>query len=90
MATPRPVCAACGGPVAEAAFGPEGVVYASTVVRIAVGDRKPPYALAYVDLDGGPRVLAHVDGTEVVAPEVGSRVRLVTPRDGDVLVEVVA
>lgn len=90
MATSRPVCAACGGPVAEAAFGPAGSVYASTVVRIAVGDRTPPYALAYVDLDDGPRVLAHVAGEDAVAPPVASRVRLVAPRDGDLVVEVVA
>ncbi|ANH37607.1 hypothetical protein I601_1165 [Nocardioides dokdonensis FR1436] len=90
MATPRPVCAACGGQVEEAGFGPTGTVYASTVVRIAVGDRTPPYALAYVDLDDGPRILAHVAGAEVSAPAVESRVRLLAPRDGDVVVEVVA
>lgn len=93
MATSRPVCAACGGPVDEARFGPDGVVWSSTVVRIAVGDRTPPYTLAYVDLDGGPRVLAHVvgeDGTAPEAPIVGSRVRLSAPRDGDITVEVLA
>ena len=90
MATPRPVCAACGGPVEEAGFGPGGTVYASTVVRIAVGDRTPPYALAYVDLDEGPRILAHVAGEQPSAPAVASRVRLGEPRDGDVVVEVVA
>ena len=90
MATPRPVCAACGGPVTEARFGPDGVVYSSTVVRIAVGDRTPPYALAYVDLDDGPRILAHVAGGEATAPKVASRVRLTKPTSGDVVVEVVA
>lgn len=89
MPTPRPVCAACSGPVAEATFGPLGVVWSSTVVRIPVGERKPPYALAYVDLDDGPRILAHVLGEPVAAP-VGSKVRLVAPVDGDVVVEVVA
>ncbi|MBC9734312.1 OB-fold domain-containing protein [Nocardioides sp. zg-578] len=89
MPTPRPVCAACAGPVAEARFGPRGVVWSSTVVRIPVGDRTPPYALAYVDLDEGPRILAHVAG-EPVAAAVGSTVRLVAPVDGDVVVEVVA
>lgn len=89
MATPRPRCAACGGQVEQADFGPAGTVYASTVVRITVGDRTPPYALAYVDLDEGPRILAHVAGDEVGAPAVESRVRLTAPRDGDVFVEVV-
>lgn len=55
-----------------ARFGPGGVVWASTVVRITVGDREPPYGLAYVNLDDGPRVLAHIAGTEPVA--VGTRV----------------
>lgn len=90
MPTPRPACAACGGRVTEARFGPGGRVYSSTVVRIAVGDRVPPYALAYVDLDHGPRVLAHVAGEDPSAPAVESRVRLVKPVLGDVVVEVVA
>lgn len=88
MTTPRPVCAACGGPVTEARFGPEGVIYSSTVVRIAVGDRTPPYALAYVDLDDGPRVLAHVAGDDVIVPPVASRVLLTNQSSGDVVVEV--
>lgn len=88
MVTDRPACSACGGTVTEAAFGPGGQVWASTVVRIKVGDRTPPYALAYVDLHGGPRILAHLRGTQE-APLVGSEVRLVAPVDGDVMVEVV-
>ncbi|WP_369413861.1 Zn-ribbon domain-containing OB-fold protein [Aeromicrobium wangtongii] len=90
MATQRPVCAACGGEVVPAKFGPSGTVYASTVVRIAVGNRTPPYALAYVDLDDGPRILAHVAGNGASAPPVASRVRLVAPADGDVVVEVMS
>ena len=87
MPTPRPVCAACGQAVAETRFGPDGVVWSSTVVRIAVGDRTPPCALAVGGLDDGPRGLAHVRGPDV-APPVGSRVRLVEPVEGDVVVEV--
>jgi uncharacterized OB-fold protein len=43
--------------------------------------------MAYVDLDDGPRVLAHVAGpAERVA--VGARVRLLPPGEqGDVMVE---
>lgn len=80
VAFERPACPACRGPVAEQRFGPGGTVFASTVVRIPVGDRTPPYALAYVDLDDGPRVLAAcppVPGSETTAVPVGSRVRLV-------------
>lgn len=88
MAVPTMSCIRCRGAVTAATFGPGGQVWASTVVRIAVGDRTPPYALAYVDLDDGPRVLAHLSDPEAEPPNVGSLVRLVEPRDGDVVVEV--
>jgi uncharacterized protein len=67
-----PACPACGGPVEPARFGPGGTVWSATVVRIPVADRTPPYALAYVDLDEGPRVLAH----SADALPVGARVRV--------------
>ncbi|HEX8754087.1 MAG TPA: OB-fold domain-containing protein, partial [Solirubrobacterales bacterium] len=54
--------------------GPLGTVWAATVVRIPVPGREPPYGLAYVDLEDGPRVLAHAPGEEPLA--VGSAVRL--------------
>ena len=76
-------------------FGPSGTVWSSTVVRVPVPGRTPPYGLAYVDLDNGPRVLAHVAdtgtdaGTERVPP--GTRVTIVGETlDGDVLVAVVS
>jgi uncharacterized OB-fold protein len=74
VAFARPRCPACHGPVEPAEFGPAGTVWSATVVRIPVPGREPPYAQAYVDLDDGPRVLAHLDGTD--APDVGTRVRL--------------
>ncbi|UGS34749.1 hypothetical protein DSM104329_01131 [Capillimicrobium parvum] len=84
-AGPRPRCAVCGGPVAEAQFGPDGTVWAATVVRVAVPGRTPPYGLAYVDLDHGPRILAHAPGDAALA--VGSRVRLAAKTaDGDLAV----
>lgn len=54
-ATPR--CPWCGSAVDRETFPPRGSVWASTVVRIDVGTRRPPYGVAYVDLDDGPRVL---------------------------------
>jgi hypothetical protein len=42
-------------------------------MHIGHGERTGPYTLAYVDLDDGPRVLAHVR-TRPVA--IGDRVRL--------------
>lgn len=88
MATARPRCAECRSSVTAAEFGPEGSVFASTIVRIAVADRVPPYALAYVNLDNGPRVLAHVVGPLDLPPQVGGRVRLLPQVDGDLRVEV--
>lgn len=83
-----PRCPACGSEVEPARFGPGGTVWSSTVVRIAVPGHTPPYSLAYVDLEDGPRVLAHVDG-EDPAP-IGGRVRLVdVTAEGDLRVEVI-
>lgn len=68
-----------------ARFGPDGVVWSSTVVRIATPGRTPPYVVAYVDLSDALRVLAHVDAIERVG--AGTVVELVgvTPA-GDPLV----
>ncbi|MCY4271688.1 MAG: OB-fold domain-containing protein, partial [bacterium] len=54
---------------------PRGTVFSSTVLRIPVPERTPPFALAYVDVDDGPRILAHVDGAGE-GPAPGSRVAL--------------
>ena len=59
-------------------------MWAHTTLHISVGGRAPGYTLAYVDLDDGPRILAHVDGGR---PAVGSRVRVAgTTPEGDPLV----
>jgi uncharacterized protein len=80
-------CARCYGAVESGSFGPDGAVWAATVVRIPLPGREPPYALAYVDLDDGPRLLAHVMGS--AAPRAGTRVRLAGPSAaGDPQVEV--
>lgn len=66
-------------------------MWSATVVRIPVAGRTPPYALAYVDLDDGPRVLAHVvAGNGDTAPSVGARVRLRAGASPDPQVEVIA
>lgn len=83
-----PRCPACGAEVEPASFGPRGTVWSSTVVRIAVPGHTPPYALAYVDLEDGPRVLARTAGDEPAPIDAG--VRLVGVSDeGDLQVEVV-
>jgi uncharacterized OB-fold protein len=74
VAPPTPRCPACGEPSVSVAFGVVGTVWGSTVVHIPVGDRPPPFGLAYVDLDDGPRVLVGT-AAACVFP-VGQRVRL--------------
>ena len=70
----------------EKLYGPTGTVWSTTVVHITVPNQQSPYALAYVDLDNGPRVLAHVDRADRRLA-VGQIVHLVEATgDGDVQV----
>ena len=72
-----PLCPECGAEeVRSASFGPYGTVWSSTILRIKVGDRLPPTALAYVDIDKGPRLLAHLPSDSSKALPPGTRVRL--------------
>ena len=72
-----PICA-CGqaGQVESCGFGPGGTVFSSTVLHIPVPGRPPPTCLAYVDVDDGPRILAHVELGLGVAPLPGDQVFL--------------
>ncbi len=74
VAGESPACPVCGGAMAATVVGPRGAVWASTVVRIPVPGREPPYGLAYVDLEDGPRVLVHTPGERALP--VGSAVEL--------------
>lgn len=80
-------CPDCGGELADAEFGPAGTVWSSTVVHLDISGIAAPYALAYVDLDDGPRFLAHIAGA--TAPvRVGTRVTVTGTDDrGDVHVQ---
>jgi len=79
-------CAVCGGSMEPDRYGPAGTVFSATVVRIAIPGRVPPYGLAYVDLDDGPRILGHVTESES-ALQPGDRVQLVGATEaGDPLV----
>jgi uncharacterized OB-fold protein len=79
-------CPECAGECEPVEFGPLATVFAATVLRVPVPGRTPPYALAYIDLDDGPRILAHVEGTDnALIP--GDRVRVVgVTAQGDPLV----
>jgi uncharacterized OB-fold protein len=81
VAAPRPRCPVCAGAVEPATFGPGGTVWSATCVRVPVPGREPPYGLAYVDLDDGPRILAHAAGDRPLP--IGARVRIAPPSAGD-------
>jgi uncharacterized OB-fold protein len=84
LAVEAPWCPDCRGALRDDAFGPGGTVWAHTTLHISVAGRAPGYTLAYVDIDEGPRILAHVEGG---APSVGCRVAVAgTTEEGDPLV----
>jgi uncharacterized OB-fold protein len=59
---PSPVCANClAENIAQVTLGTEGVLYAYSIVHQAPRGWDVPYALGYVDLPEGIRVLAHLD-----------------------------
>lgn len=88
LAVEAPWCPLCRGSLGDDAFGPGGVVWAHTTLHISVAGREPGYTLAYVDLDDGPRILAHVE-VDRGKPSVGCRVRVAgTTAEGDPLVAI--
>ena len=79
LARPAPRCTRCRGPVEPERFGPEGRIWATTVVHIpSEPGGEAPYALGYVDLDAGPRLLLRLH-TPTRAAAIGDRVRLTAP-----------
>lgn len=68
IAQPVQRCPECGGEMGSDVFGPSGTIAASTVLRVRVPGYDPPYAVAYLDLDDGPRVLVHTPGTSAIPP----------------------
>jgi hypothetical protein len=78
-----PWCPACYGPVAPARFAATGAIWSSTVIAIPVGPLRPPFGLAYLDLDDGPRVLVRLAEPQVLPP--GTRVRITGTDRGDLI-----
>jgi uncharacterized OB-fold protein len=70
---PRPLCLACESTdLGWVETKGEGEIYSVTTVRVPVADElPPPYLLAIVTLDEGPRLLTNIDGT---AAAIGDRV----------------
>ena len=62
-----------------------GKVYSFTVNRRGQGAYRgsPPFVIAYVELDEGPRVMCHVVGVDVDTVRIGDRVRQARPQDGE-------
>jgi uncharacterized OB-fold protein len=87
-----PWCPICHSSLCGQWYGPGGTVWASTVVRVPVGDYPPPRLVAYVDLDDGPRILCQVETDTGAVPVVpGTRVQLTGPSpQGDPMVRVTA
>lgn len=81
-----PWCPVCYQQVAPERFATTGAAWSSTVVAIRVGERRPPFGLAYLDLDDGPRVLVHL-ATPAVVP-IGARLRITGVDAGDLVAEV--
>jgi uncharacterized OB-fold protein len=78
-----PWCPVCYGPVAPERFSVSGMVWSSTVIAIAVGTLRPPFGLAYLDLDDGPRVLVRLATPEVVP--IGTRLTITGTDAGDLV-----
>jgi uncharacterized OB-fold protein len=79
---PRPFCLACeSGSLEWVEARGSGTIYSLTTVRIPVtGELPPPYLLALVDLDEGPRLLTNI---EAPGAQIGDRVTLAwRARDG--------
>ncbi|WP_168703174.1 Zn-ribbon domain-containing OB-fold protein [Gordonia paraffinivorans] len=79
-------CPKCGGPLVPAEYAGTGVVWSTTTVHLAIGNHQPPYGLAYVDLDDGPRVLALIGGGEP-SLRIGDRVTLSSTTDDNLQVD---
>jgi len=76
-ATPR--CPACGTATVARRVATVGTVWSATTVRVPTVWAPAPSALAYVDVDDGPRLLMRADPE--APPAIGSRVTF-TERDG--------
>lgn len=78
-----PWCPVCYQPVEPARFSTSGSAWSSTVVAIPVGERRPPFGIAYLDLDDGPRVMVHL--AEPVVLPLGARLRITGTDRGDLV-----
>ncbi len=78
-----PWCPVCYSPVAPERFAAFGAVWSSTVIAIGVGTLRPPFGLAYLDLDDGPRILVRLAQPAVVP--IGTRLKITGTDGGDLV-----
>ena len=76
-----PVRAACAGCLSDeletVRFSPTATLYTYSVVRQSTPEFEVPYALGYVDLPEGVRVMTQLTGREPEAYELGMEMELV-------------
>ena len=72
---PRPFCLNCDSDQLEwKRVSGDATVYSKTTVHIKIAPEfDPPYVVALVELDEGPRMLCNIEGGEA---EIGDRVKL--------------
>lgn len=80
---PAPRCRRCMRPVdEERTLAGTGRLYSYSVVHRPARGFPAPYVLAYVELDGGPTVMANLVDVELDRLRVGDAVELVAPEPG--------
>lgn len=77
-------CPVCRGAVAEASFSVEGEIFASTCLRVRVPGHEPPFGMAYLLLDEGPRIFVHTEGGDPLPAGSRAAVTAIT-ESGDLL-----
>ena len=72
---PRPFCLNCDSDQLEwKRVSGDATVYSKTTVHIKIAPEfDPPYVVALIELDEGPRMLCNIEGGEA---EIGDRVKL--------------
>ena len=72
---PRPFCLSCNSSDMEwVRSNGDATIYSMTTVHMQIAPQfNPPYIVAVVELDEGPRMLTNIEGGK---PEIGNRVKL--------------
>lgn len=72
----RPQCPYCAAQELKSVILPsEGILYSYAKVFVSAS-RPVPYTLGYVDLDGDVRVLANIDSSDALRPDMTVRLKV--------------